>query len=97
MKHIILVGGALSHDSVFAYTIVIQTWMVRNPRNEATYIDIVCWIYCRNDACVEGGESVLLDAFAVVEEMRKKHPQHFATLARVPTTFQRIHSKRLAT
>ena len=40
---------------------------------------------------------MLLDAFAVVEEMRKKHPQHFATLTRVPTTFQRIHSKRLAT
>ena len=57
----------------------------------------ICWIYCRNDACVEGGESVLLDAFAVVEEMRKKHPQHFATLTRVPTTFQRIHSKRLVT
>ena len=41
----------------------------------------------RNDACVEGGESVLLDAFAVVEEMRVKHPQHFATLTRVPATF----------
>ena len=57
----------------------------------------LCGIYHRNDACVEGGESVLLDAFAVVEEMRKKHPQHFATLTRVPTTFQRIHSKRLVT
>ena len=44
---------------------------------------------CRNDACVEGGESMLLDAFAVVEEMREKHPQHFATLARVPATFER--------
>ena len=52
--------------------------------------------YHRNDACVEGGESVLLDAFAVVEEMRKKHPQHFATLTRVPTTFQRAdRSKKL--
>ena len=40
---------------------------------------------------------MLLDAFAVVEEMRKKHPQHFATLTRVPTTFRRIHSKRLVT
>jgi len=48
----------------------------------------------RNDACVEGGESVLLDAFAVVEEMRKRYPWHFSTLARVPATFQRIHYKR---
>jgi len=49
----------------------------------------------RNDACVEGGESVLLDAFAVVEEMRVKHPQHFATLTRVPATFEKAHPMEL--
>ena len=30
--------------------------------------------------CVEGGESVLLDAFAVVKELKEKHPHHFDTL-----------------
>ena len=38
---------------------------------------------------------MLLDAFAVVEEMRKKHPQHFATLTKVPTTFRRNYKKKL--
>ena len=50
---------------------------------------------CRNDACVEGGKSVLLDAFAVVEELREKHPQHFATLSRIPATFERTHPMKL--
>lgn len=50
-----------------------------------------CWgSYHRNDACIEGGESVVLDSFAVAEEMREKHPQLFATLTRIPITFQRI-------
>lgn len=34
-----------------------------------------------------GDESALLDAIAVVEEMREKYPYHFATLTRVPATF----------
>ena len=38
---------------------------------------------------------MLLDAFAVVEEMRVKHPQHFATLARVPATFEKTHPMEL--
>ena len=33
---------------------------------------------------------MVLDSFAVAEEMREKHPQHFATLTRIPITFQRI-------
>ena len=48
----------------------------------------------RMDECVEGGESILLDAYAVVEEMRKKHPQHFDTLVRVPATFEQIYYDR---
>ena len=53
------------------------------------------WLSCRFDECVEGGESVLLDAFAVVEELREKQPHLFDTLARVPATFERIHYNRL--
>ena len=48
----------------------------------------------RNDECVEGGESTIVDALAVVEKLRVTHPHHFATLVRVPTTFQRIHYER---
>lgn len=44
----------------------------------------------RNDDCVQGGENVLLDAFPVVEEFKTRHPQHFKTLTRIPSTFQRI-------
>ena len=48
----------------------------------------------RNDACVQGGRSILLDAFPVLEEMRRCFPIHFATLVRVPATFQKIHYDR---
>ena len=42
----------------------------------------------RNDECVEGGKNVLLDSFSLLEQLRVESPQHFATLARVPATFQ---------
>lgn len=42
---------------------------------------------CRFDECVEGGESVLVDAYPVVEEIRQKHPKQFNTLTRVPVPF----------
>ena len=45
----------------------------------------------RNDECVTGGESVIVDALAVVEKLRVTHPHHFDTLVRVPATFHRIH------
>ena len=47
-------------------------------------------IISRNDDQVEGGENVIVDAFPVVEEFRKTHPQHFTTLTQIPGTFQRI-------
>ena len=41
-----------------------------------------------------GGESVVIDALAVVEKMRITHPHHFTTLVRVPATYHRIfHNK----
>ena len=45
----------------------------------------------RNDECVTGGESLIVDALAVVEKLRVTHPHHFDTLVRVPATFQRIY------
>lgn len=43
---------------------------------------------------MEGGESVVLDLFPVVEELRDKFPEHFQTLVRVPAVFQKIHYDR---
>ena len=48
----------------------------------------------RNDDCVTGGETIVVDALAVAEKLRATHPHHFATLTRVPATFQRIHYER---
>ena len=49
---------------------------------------------CRNDECVGGGVSILLDSYPVLEQLRSDHPQHFATLTRVPATFQKCHFDR---
>ena len=48
----------------------------------------------RNDECVEGGESIIVDALAVAEKFRVTHPHHFSTLVRVPATFHCIHYDR---
>ena len=45
----------------------------------------------RFDDCIEGGESTFLDAYPVVEELRRKHPKHFEVLTRVPYINHRIH------
>lgn len=54
-----------------------------------------CHYAFRNDECVKGGESVMLDAFFMAEQLRSEHPDHFKTLTRVPATFQKIHYDRL--
>lgn len=59
-----------------------------------TYTSSCPLLIHRNDECVEGGESVLLDMFAVAEELRTLHPQHFKTLTQVPATFQKVHYDR---
>jgi gamma-butyrobetaine dioxygenase len=48
----------------------------------------------RNDECVTGGDSTIVDALAVVEKFRVTHPHHFSTLVRVPATFHSIHHDR---
>ena len=48
----------------------------------------------RYDECVKGGDSILVDALAVLERLRHTHPQHFSTLARVPTNYHRVHDNR---
>lgn len=53
-------------------------------------------LHClRNDDDIIGGESILLDAYHVLEEMRAQHPTEFHTLTKIPATFQKIHHKRL--
>ena len=46
------------------------------------------------DGGVEGGETTLIDAFAVAEQLRREEPEAFATLARVPATFVKDHANR---
>ena len=46
---------------------------------------------CRFDKCVEGGESILLDTYPIVEELRRKHPKQFDTLTRVSVPVKRLH------
>ena len=43
---------------------------------------------------VEGGDSIFLDVFPVAEEFRRRFPDDFETLVRVPATFQKIHFER---
>ena len=47
----------------------------------------------RNDDSIEGGLSMVLDSRPILEELKAEHPQHFATLTRVPATFMAIHSR----
>ena len=50
------------------------------------YEDTYSLLY-RNDHCVEGGVTILLDSHPICEELKIKHPQHYATLIRIPATF----------
>ncbi|XP_065882702.1 gamma-butyrobetaine dioxygenase-like isoform X2 [Dysidea avara] len=52
-------------------------------------------LHClRNDNSIIGGESLLLDTYPVLEELRNNYPEQFHILTRVPATFQKIHYKR---
>ncbi|XP_035824799.1 gamma-butyrobetaine dioxygenase [Aplysia californica] len=46
------------------------------------------------DQQVEGGESVFLDVFSIVDEFRAEYPHLFDTLTKVPATFQKVHYDR---
>ncbi|OQR86353.1 hypothetical protein ACHHYP_10643 [Achlya hypogyna] len=50
----------------------------------------------RFDSTVAGGESTFRDTFDAAATLRARHPEHFATLTRVPATFQKIHLHRAA-
>lgn len=53
------------------------------------------FLHCRAfSPDVVGGESTMMDAFALAERMRARHPEHFAALTRVPVTFKKIHYER---
>ncbi|CBY35537.1 unnamed protein product [Oikopleura dioica] len=53
------------------------------------------YLLCRrNDAMVEGGESVLIDAFEGAEHLKIAFPKAFEILSTVPIWFQKIHWER---
>ncbi|XP_075254174.1 gamma-butyrobetaine dioxygenase-like [Convolutriloba macropyga] len=45
------------------------------------------------DSSCEGGDSLLLDIFAIAEEFRQLHPSLFKTLTQIPVTFNSVYSK----
>jgi hypothetical protein len=52
-------------------------------------------LHClRFDADVSGGESFLIDSFAVAEAIRAAAPEAFEALSSLPATFVKDHSKR---
>jgi gamma-butyrobetaine dioxygenase len=52
-------------------------------------------LHClRFDESVAGGHSTFVHAHRVAEELRRRDPDAFATLARVPATFQKDHMER---
>eukprot|EP00730_Choanoeca_flexa_P018546 TRINITY_DN9021_c0_g2_i1.p1 TRINITY_DN9021_c0_g2~~TRINITY_DN9021_c0_g2_i1.p1 ORF type:complete len:430 (+),score=48.38 TRINITY_DN9021_c0_g2_i1:1144-2433(+) len=57
-------------------------------------------LYCLQSS-MQGGESIVIDGFRVVERMRRENPNDFALLARYPARFEysgskgvRLHSRR---
>ena len=58
------------------------------------YYLVIAAEFSRNDDCVEGGLSMVLDSFPVLEELRTKHPEYFATLTKVEANFLAITYNR---
>ena len=86
---------ALFHD--YGITLQLSVSLAKSVAFlEAVVVLLNTYFYTwhRFDPCVNGGESILLDTYPVLEELRQKHPEHFATLARVPATFQKVHYER---
>ena len=53
------------------------------------------YLLCRrNDECVSGGDSIIVDAYAAAEELRHKDPDAFNCLATTQIRFQKIHYER---
>ncbi len=40
---------------------------------------------------MEGGESIIVDAYPVIENLRKEYPKQFEVLTRVPYINHRTH------
>lgn len=52
----------------------------------------MCFNYlCRFDDCVEGGESVFVDGYHEVTNLKEQYPEYFNTLTHVPYSVHRIH------
>ncbi|KAL5008260.1 hypothetical protein ScPMuIL_013841 [Solemya velum] len=53
------------------------------------------FLHCiRFDDSVTGGETTFVDMFHTAEEFRRKYPDEFRSLTRLPCTFDRIHFSR---
>ena len=53
------------------------------------------YLLCRkNDSQVQGGESLLVDAFAAADILRQKFPKYFQILSQIPVRFKKVHYDR---
>lgn len=75
-----------------------------SPVALAAHVDLVYYesppglqlLHCRQfDDSVEGGESTFIDGFYAAEILRRRNPEAFQTLCRVPATFQKVHYSRV--
>ena len=58
---------------------------------EAVVLVIFYFSVSRFDDCVKGGESSVVDAYPLIEELRQMHPRYFDILSRVPYTAHYEH------
>lgn len=103
-------AGVISHAMPTVYGEIFDVVELENPiniaystRGLALHQDLVYYesppglqfLHClRFDPQVQGGESTLMDGFALCALLRERFPICFETLCRVPATFQKVHYER---
>lgn len=107
---VLKVANAISTPIPSVYGITFDVKSLQNPNNVAysnlalaAHVDLtyfesppgIQYFLCRrNDECVIGGESTLVDAFAAARDLRLKYPKHYETLSKIQVRFQKIHYDR---
>jgi gamma-butyrobetaine dioxygenase len=95
-----LLGGWLSHGALYGDMFSVKsvsdahniayTSVPLGPHQDLAYYESkpgLQLLHCISNEGIEGGESVLLDAMAAAEELRRISPEHFDTLTKCPATF----------
>ena len=73
----------------FKYSFVLSTCILHIMSRNGCGVRY--YYVCRFDDCVEGGESIVVDTYPVIKQLRSEYPKHFDVLTRVPYTTHRTH------